>query len=120
MVSFLMKDMQHIKDEEKAKSFAAIKQEEGYLRGLRAADGKKKASKQFWNNILNDLRGFFAWSVITSTSILAMQVASSSASFLIGNVAAPCWHRRRKLIPTPTSSPSDCMNSHLDGLHPCC
>jgi hypothetical protein len=37
-------------------------QVEGYLRGLRAADGKKKASKKFWNNTLNDLRGFFAWS----------------------------------------------------------
>lgn len=37
-------------------------QVEGYLRGLRSADGKKKASKKFWNNTLNDLRGFFAWS----------------------------------------------------------
>jgi integrase len=37
-------------------------QVEGYLRGLRAADGQKKASKNFWNNTLNDLRGFFAWS----------------------------------------------------------
>jgi hypothetical protein len=37
-------------------------QVEGYLRGLRSADGQKKASKKFWNNTLNDLRGFFAWS----------------------------------------------------------
>ena len=37
-------------------------QVEGYLRGLRAADGKKKASPKFWNNTLNDLKGFFAWS----------------------------------------------------------
>lgn len=36
-------------------------QVESYLRGLRAADGKKKASKKFWNNTLNELRGFFAW-----------------------------------------------------------
>lgn len=35
---------------------------EGYLRGLRSADGQKKASKKFWNNTLNDLKGFFAWS----------------------------------------------------------
>jgi len=37
-------------------------QVEGYLRGLRSADGEKKASKKFWNNTLNDLKGFFAWS----------------------------------------------------------
>lgn len=37
-------------------------QVEGYLRGLRSADGQGKASKKFWNNTLNDLRGFFAWS----------------------------------------------------------
>jgi hypothetical protein len=37
-------------------------QVEGYLRGLRSADGEGKASKKFWNNTLNDLRGFFAWS----------------------------------------------------------
>ncbi len=37
-------------------------QVEGYLRGLRSADGQKKASKKFWNNTLNDLKGFFAWS----------------------------------------------------------
>lgn len=37
-------------------------QVEGYLRGLRSADGQKKASKKFWNNSLNDLKGFFAWS----------------------------------------------------------
>jgi site-specific recombinase XerD len=36
-------------------------QVEGYLRGLRSADGEKKASKKFWNNTLNELRGFFAW-----------------------------------------------------------
>jgi len=36
-------------------------QVEGYLRGLRSADGGKKASKKFWNNTLNELRGFFAW-----------------------------------------------------------
>lgn len=35
---------------------------EGYLRGLRSGDGQKKASKKFWNNTLNDLKGFFAWS----------------------------------------------------------
>lgn len=39
-------------------------QVEGYLRGLRSADGGKKASKKFWNNTLNDLKGFFAWSAI--------------------------------------------------------
>jgi len=38
-------------------------QVESYLRGLRSADGKKKASKKFWNNTLNELRGFFAWCV---------------------------------------------------------
>lgn len=37
-------------------------QVEGYLRGLRSAGGQKKASKKFWNNTLNDLKGFFAWS----------------------------------------------------------
>ena len=37
-------------------------QVEGYLRGLRSADGQKKASKKFWNNTLNELKGFFAWS----------------------------------------------------------
>lgn len=36
-------------------------QVEGYLRGLRAVDGVHKASKKFWNNTLNELRGFFAW-----------------------------------------------------------
>ncbi len=36
-------------------------QVEGYLRGLRSADGQKKASKKFWNNTLNELRGFFGW-----------------------------------------------------------
>ena len=36
-------------------------QVESYLRGLRAADGTNKASKKFWNNTLNELRGFFAW-----------------------------------------------------------
>lgn len=36
-------------------------QVEGYLRGLRSAGGEKKASKKFWNNTLNELRGFFAW-----------------------------------------------------------
>lgn len=39
-------------------------QVESYLRGLRAADGKTKASKKFFNNTLNELRGFFAWCVI--------------------------------------------------------
>ena len=39
-------------------------QVEGYLRGLRSADGQRKASKKFWNNTLNDLKGFFAWSAI--------------------------------------------------------
>jgi hypothetical protein len=37
-------------------------QVEGYLRGLRSADGQKKASKKFWNNTLNEIKGFFAWS----------------------------------------------------------
>lgn len=37
-------------------------QVEGYLRGLRSADGQRKSSKKFWNNTLNELRGFFAWS----------------------------------------------------------
>lgn len=36
-------------------------QVEGYLRGLRSADGASKASKKFWNNTLNELRGFFTW-----------------------------------------------------------
>ena len=36
-------------------------QVEGYLRGLRAAAGQKKASKKFWHNTLNALKGFFAW-----------------------------------------------------------
>jgi hypothetical protein len=39
-------------------------QVEGYLRGLCSVDGQKKASKKFWNNTLNELRGFFAWSAI--------------------------------------------------------
>jgi site-specific recombinase XerD len=34
---------------------------EGYLRGVRSADGKKRATKKTWNNTLNELRGFFAW-----------------------------------------------------------
>jgi len=33
----------------------------GYLRGLRSTDGQKKCSKKFWNNTLNELRGFFSW-----------------------------------------------------------
>ncbi|RYD24157.1 MAG: hypothetical protein EOP88_01275 [Verrucomicrobiaceae bacterium] len=36
-------------------------QVEGFLRGLRSDDGHKKASKKFWNNTRNELRGFFAW-----------------------------------------------------------
>lgn len=36
-------------------------QVEGYLRGLRSADGSGRATKKTWNNTLNELRGFFAW-----------------------------------------------------------
>lgn len=43
-------------------------QVEAYLRGLRSADGQKKASKKFWNNTLNDLKGFFAWSAIADNT----------------------------------------------------
>lgn len=39
-------------------------QVEGYLRGLRAADGTNKASKKFWNNTRNELGGFFAWCAV--------------------------------------------------------
>jgi hypothetical protein len=34
---------------------------ETYLRGLRAKNGKDKASKKTWNNYRNDLGGFFGW-----------------------------------------------------------
>lgn len=33
----------------------------GYLRTLRSADGKTKASLKFWNNCRHELNGFFAW-----------------------------------------------------------
>ncbi len=34
---------------------------ESYLRGLRAKNGKDKATQKTWNNYRNDLGGFFAW-----------------------------------------------------------
>lgn len=55
-------------------------QVEGYLRGLRAADGMKKASKKFYNNTLNELRGFFAW--------CAMPDKATNRPFTFDNPAA--------------------------------
>lgn len=34
---------------------------EQFLRGLRAKDGAKKATRKTWNNYRNDLNGFFSW-----------------------------------------------------------
>jgi hypothetical protein len=36
-------------------------QVEKFLRGLRAKDGVKKATKKTWNNFRNELGGFFGW-----------------------------------------------------------
>ncbi|RYD24306.1 MAG: hypothetical protein EOP88_00670 [Verrucomicrobiaceae bacterium] len=38
---------------------------ESYLRGLRAKNGKDKATKKTWNNYRNDLGGLFAWCCVS-------------------------------------------------------